>query len=70
MFQLNKVLICLVLIVAVVVMTGCESEGPMERVGEKIDEAAEDAGEALEDAGEAIEDAVEKVEDKVEEKKD
>jgi hypothetical protein len=61
---------CLILILAVISMAGCESEGPMERVGEKIDEAVEDTGEALEDAGEAVEDAVEKVEDKIVENKD
>ena len=63
MSGLKKILIYLIAIMAVVALIGCESEGPMERLGEKIDEA-------LEDAGEAVEDAVEKVEDKMEENKD
>ena len=38
--------------------TGCEdNDGPMEEVGESVDEAIDDAGDALEDAGDAIEDA-------------
>lgn len=41
----------LILIVATAFMiTGCEKQGPMERAGEKIDNAATDAGNAVEDA--------------------
>ena len=44
-------------------LLGCpEKKGPMEKTGEKIDNAVENAGdkveEAAEDAGDAIEDAV------------
>ena len=70
MSGLKKILIFIITIMAVVALIGCESEGPMEQLGEKIDEAVEDTGEAFEDAGEAVEDAVEKVEDKMEENKD
>jgi len=38
-------------------MSGCKEKGPGEKVGEAVDEAAEDAGEAAEDAGEAVRDA-------------
>jgi hypothetical protein len=37
----------------------CREQGPAERAGEAIDEAADDAEEAAEDAGEAIEDTAE-----------
>jgi hypothetical protein len=37
---------------------GCESEGPAERAGKKLDDTVEDAGDALEDAGDKAEDAV------------
>lgn len=30
-------------------LTGCEDDGPMEEMGESMDEAAEDTGEAMED---------------------
>ncbi len=32
------------------IFSGCEQEGPAERAGEAIDEAAEDTGDAIEDA--------------------
>jgi hypothetical protein len=37
---------------------GCKEKGPAEELGEKIDEAADDAGDALEDAADKVEDAV------------
>jgi hypothetical protein len=37
-------------------LAGCENEGPMERAGEKIDNAAEEAGDKMEDAGDKLED--------------
>ncbi|MBT8486076.1 MAG: hypothetical protein HKO59_08165 [Phycisphaerales bacterium] len=39
-------------------VAGCAEDGPMEQVGEGIDEAVEDTGDAIEDAGEDIEDAL------------
>lgn len=40
-------------------LAACEEpkEGPVESMGKKVDEAAEDAGEAIEEAGEDLEDA-------------
>ena len=41
-------------------LAACEEpprEGPVEQMGKKVDEAAEDAGEAIEEAGEDLEDA-------------
>ena len=45
--------------------SACESKGPMEKVGEKVDKALEKTGDKLEEAGEAIEDTAEKAEKKV-----
>ena len=38
-------------------LAGCEKEGPMERAGEKLDDAAEKVEEAAEDAADEIKDA-------------
>ena len=49
-------------------LAGCEREGPMERVGEQIDESVAEAGEkvdeATEDAGEKLKEAGERIRDK------
>jgi len=43
-------------------LAGCGSEdGPAERAGETIDEAAEDGDEAIDDAADDLEDAVDDV---------
>ncbi len=39
-------------------IAACEKKGPMEKAGEKIDNAADDAGDALEKAGDKIENKV------------
>ena len=38
-------------------LAGCEKEGPMERAGEKLDEAAEEVKDAAEEAADEIKDA-------------
>lgn len=38
-------------------LAACEQQGPMEKAGESIDEAAEDVGNAVEDACEDLKDA-------------
>jgi len=42
----------------------CDREGPAERAGKAIDQAAEDASEAAKDAGKAVEDASETAREK------
>lgn len=42
---------------AVAGLSACEKEGPMERAGEKIDNAGEKVGETIENAGEKLQDA-------------
>jgi hypothetical protein len=62
MSELWRRIVCLaialvVTVGAVAVLPGCRREGPAERAGRGIDEAAEDLGEAVEEAGESIRDA-------------
>lgn len=60
----------------VIALGGCEREGPMERAGEKVDEAVKDLSEAgkkegaMERAGEKLDKAVEEASDKVKEATD
>jgi hypothetical protein len=42
----------------VMLCLGCEKEGPAERAGRQLDDAAADVGATLEDAGEDIKKAV------------
>lgn len=44
-----------------VLMAGCEQQGPAERAGEKIDDATEELREDAKDAGNKIEDACEEL---------
>ena len=45
------------LVAGMATLTGCEEKGPMEKAGESIDEAVDDAGDAVEDAADDVEDA-------------
>lgn len=48
----------LIMSVFLVALSGCDSnEGPAERAGKDVDQAAEKAGEQIEKAGESIQDA-------------
>jgi hypothetical protein len=48
-----------VLSVGLLTTSGCDdNDGPVEDMGEAIDEAADDAGDAIEDAADEVEDAV------------
>ena len=57
MSKLKKAIFYLFLAVLLTGLSGCESEGPMERTGKKIDKAVEDTGKAIEDTGKAIKEA-------------
>jgi predicted small lipoprotein YifL len=48
--------ICIALMVSMLLagLSGCEKKGPMERAGEKIDNAAEKTGDSIKKAGEKI----------------
>jgi predicted small lipoprotein YifL len=45
----------------------CEKKGPLEKAGEKADEAIEDVGEAAEEVKEDVEDAIDDGEEAVDE---
>lgn len=52
---MKKALVTTALIFAsILVMSGCEQQGPAEKAGEQIDEAVESAGEKIEEAGDKI----------------
>jgi len=57
-------------------ISGCEKEGPAEKIGEKIDESVEDVKDAAEEAGDKLtgqgpaEELGEKIDDSVEEAKE
>ena len=72
--KLMNIILSLLLGLFTLGITGCEQEGPMEKAGKEIDQAAKDIGkateEAMKDAGKAVEDAEEKVEEAIEEQKD
>lgn len=50
-------------LVTMALLTGCEKQGPAERTGEAIDDAARNTGQQLEEAGEKIKDCVDDVSD-------
>jgi hypothetical protein len=45
---------------AMVGLSACEKEGPLERAGAAVDDAAKKTGEAVQDAGDKVKDAVNK----------
>lgn len=51
----HSLILALLLGLGAVGLAACENEGPAERLGEAVDEAAESTGEALEEAGEEME---------------
>ena len=51
-------------------LAACESEGPAEKAGERIDEAVESTGEKLEEAGDTAREKVEEATDAIEEAAD
>lgn len=61
--SLKKLAILGLLAFPLAATVGCEEEGPFERAGENVDDAADDVGDEMEDAGEEIEDAVDDIND-------
>jgi hypothetical protein len=61
--SLKKFAILGLLAFPLAVAVGCENEGPFERAGENVDDAADDVGDDLEDAGEEVDDAVDDIND-------
>lgn len=51
-------------------LSACKEEGPMEKAGKKMDEAAEEVEESFEDAADGVEDAVDDAADEIEDEVD
>ena len=72
-YERNTCLTSIAVILAMLGFSACESEGPAERAGEKIDETMERAGEAFdnkgpaESAGEEVDKAMERAREAIEE---
>lgn len=68
MKQLNRTLwVLLAVAVLVLPMAACErEEGPMEEMGETLDDAVDDAQDKVEDMGDELEDAGDEAEDALE----
>lgn len=56
------------LLTGALALWGCESEGPAEKAGERIDEAVESASEKVEEAADEVGNTIEEAGDKVREK--
>jgi predicted small lipoprotein YifL len=63
---MKKILKVLALLVGLLAFTACESEGPAEKAGEKIDETMEKAAEQVEEAGDEVEKAADDLKEKTE----
>lgn len=64
----KKLVLALLMAAALFLMiglSGCESEGPAEKAGEKIDESVESTKDAVEEAGDKIEEAGEEAKEAV-----
>lgn len=58
MASIKKLSAALLITTALVALPGCmKEEGPAEKAGKSLDNAAESVGEQVEDAGEAMQDA-------------
>jgi predicted small lipoprotein YifL len=55
---LNLFKIAAVFMMLILGLAACEREGPMEKAGEKADQAVEDTRESMEEAGESAREAV------------
>ena len=54
MARIRNLCLALLLGLATAGLAACEEEGPAERAGEAVDNAARNTGQAIENAGEAI----------------
>ncbi|MHB0947037.1 MAG: hypothetical protein ACYC3B_07685 [Sedimentisphaerales bacterium] len=53
-----KLLLLVCVLLAMTAFVGCKEKGPLQKVGESVDKAAEKTGDAVEDAAEETKDAV------------
>ena len=62
---LKKTITLIVLSLSIFAFTACESKGPAEKAGEKIDQTMEKASDTAKEATEAVKDKAEEVGDAV-----
>jgi hypothetical protein len=55
-----------VMLIAGFGLAGCEQDGPAENLGERVDDAIDEAGDRAEDVRDELEDAADEVEDALE----
>ena len=67
---LGKLLAILAALSVTVALSGCKEKGPMEKAGEKIDQAVEDTSDAAEDAMDDAKDAADDAGDEMEDAAD
>lgn len=67
--NLSTIALLLVALIALP-LVGCEEKGPMEKAGESMDEAIDDARDAADEIGDDIEDAADEVGDEVDDATD
>lgn len=65
---LKRLITIIVLSLSISAFTACESKGPVENAGEKIDQAAEKTSDKAEEATDAVKDKAEDVGEAVKEK--
>ncbi len=65
--MIKKLLSLFGVVVLALAFTACEKKGPLEKAGEKADDAIKEAAEDIEEAAEDVEEAVEDGKEKVEE---
>ncbi len=58
---IKKIITITVLSLSIVAFSGCESKGPVEKAGEKIDEAVQKTTDKVEEATEAVKEKAEEV---------
>ena len=59
--MLKKLIAMMVLSLSIFTFTACDSKGPVEKAGEKIDQTLEKASDKAKEAAEAVEDKAEEV---------
>jgi hypothetical protein len=63
----RKAPVLALILLAAVLMHGCEKKGPAEKAGERIDDTMSEALDKAEEAGEKIQDAAKETREKIEE---
>jgi len=60
----HRILVALTATLLAISLSACEKEGPAEKAGKSVDEAASQAKQSMEDAGESLKQGAEEAKDK------